>query len=92
MYKTIKALKDGIPVNLCCGLDDLCMFCPNNTGSKCKSEEKVTRYDNAVLSLFPSVSFPLEWNKIQSLVDEYIMNTNKFDTVCADCQWSYLCR
>lgn len=53
MERIIPLLKNGNPIVITTGPDDLCDVCPNKIEidglAACKSQEKVLRYDQAVL-------------------------------------------
>lgn len=49
--KNLEKIKNNLKNNNyilvdCC--DDVCTYCPNNIDGKCKDEDKVSRYDEAV--------------------------------------------
>lgn len=72
--------------------DIICGSCPNDLNGVCSSAEKVSRYDEAVLSLCgidPSCGH--SWSSLQDSVLEKIIVPDRLQEVCGDCQWSYIC-
>lgn len=87
------ALEAGERVKLVCGPDRVCAACPNRRGELCRTEEKVCRYDEAVLErcgLEPGQS--LRYPELAAAVEEKIIAAGDRERVCGDCQWSALCR
>ena len=79
-------------ITLTVGADRICCRCPNNMEGHCETEEKVTRYDNAVLNLCGlSDGDILRWGEFRSLVREKIISPGLLSQVCGDCMWFYIC-
>jgi len=58
MTEIIKSIKENnYELVDCC--DDICKVCPNNIGGRCKDEEKVSKYDNAVKAALKKGITPL---------------------------------
>ncbi len=89
MDKLIKALE---AIELISGCDEICSACPNNIGGICRSDEKCSRYDKAVLK-FCGYEYgeKLKRNEAFERVGERILSENKLKEICADCQWYYIC-
>lgn len=85
-------LKDPA-VRLTVAADEVCAACPNNGAKGCVTQEKVERYDRAVLAACgleegESVSFLA----FARMVQEQVIAAGMRETICGDCQWTALCR
>lgn len=79
-------------IELVRGSDIICGSCPNNINGVCSSDEKVSRYDKAVLSLCGiDTDCELSFSRLQSIVLEKIIYPHRLEEVCGDCQWNYIC-
>lgn len=80
-------------ITLSQGCDDLCKACPNNLGGACTSLEKVECMDSAVLDIcgleYGEIT---SWSDAASKAREMIFKTEKFNCICACCQWFELCK
>lgn len=93
MAATIERLeKPGTYVRLVDKEDEICKKCPNDLGDGCSQREKVQRYDSNVLQM-TSVSCEerMEWNRLQELVEQKIMERGRFPDICNDCGWAFIC-
>lgn len=94
MTKIKKSLEENPEITLKCEADTLCKPCPHrlrDTG--CHSIEKVQRYDNTLLALCHlEENSSLSWNKLEYLVQTHILQPQKRESVCGDCQWTELCK
>jgi len=92
MAKIVELLKDDSEITVISGLDDICASCPNNLGEKCSSEEKVKKYDSAVLRLCGIKSGTnMKYKEFKRLVRENIIEKDRLAEVCGDCEWFYIC-
>lgn len=93
MNMIVGKLKDNPEITLVLSSDVLCSCCPNNDSQAgCKSIDKVNGYDTAVLlHTGLSAGDKIKWEYFQSLLTEKIFNTDIFDQICPDCQWSEIC-
>ena len=92
MEEVIKRLETGEGFTLVFDGDDLCSSCPNLINGICKTEEKVRRYDSMTANLL-NVGDGQSFTKgVFEVAKERIYEANKFDTICSDCEWSYICR
>lgn len=81
------------PVTLVRGCDDLCKRCPNNQNGLCTSLEKVAAMDSTVLDACGlAYGQTLPWITAALRARKQIFETEKFQTVCACCQWFELCK
>ncbi len=93
MTRVKAALEAGEQVCLVAGKDAVCAACPNWQGEQCETEEKVCRYDRAVLercALEPGqvLSYP----ELRAAADRQILQAGLREAICGDCQWTELCR
>ena len=71
------------------GCDDLCKMCPNREDEVCSSFEKVKTMDNAVLRVCGiTYKDTVSWEKLAYRARTLIFETDAFQRICADCQWS----
>ena len=74
-------------------IDHVCEKCPNNKNNECKSLDKVNRYDNEVLKYLNIKSGTIiKYSEFSKLVKEKIINTNKRENICSDCEWNEICK
>ncbi len=92
MKEVIKRLDGGEEFSLVSGADDLCSSCPNLINGVCKTEEKVQRYDKTTAALLGIKEDQRLSRDIFDAAKEKIYKKNKFDLICSDCEWSYVCR
>lgn len=79
-------------VTLTDGTDMICGSCPHNSGGICKSEEKVVKFDKAVLDAC-GLDYPgnIQWKIFKDLVSQNIIIPGKRSFICGSCQWNDLC-
>ena len=79
-------------VTLTVGEDCICKSCPHNLSHICDAAEKVSRYDNAVLTLCElSEGNTLPWSEFCARVDQCILDCGKLEQICGDCAWYTIC-
>ena len=67
--------------------DIVCENCPNNEGGVCTTQDKVLRYDKAVLRACGLVDgSEISFTKFIGLVKDIRGD------ICGDCSWDYICR
>lgn len=72
--------------------DPVCGACPNNQNGACISNEKIIKYDRAVLSLCGLEEGDiLPFSSFIHLVQIHILDAGKRRDVCGDCEWDGLC-
>ena len=80
-------------ISLTCKCDHLCSACPNRQNNKCTSSEKVLRMDFAVLDVCQlQLEKEQDWLSLSSTAKNLILETQKFDNICSQCQWYTLCK
>ena len=73
-------------------VDVLCNSCPNNIESKCKSYEKVKRFDEKVLSYCDMKSGQiLSIQEFLQSVKERIIQKGLQPSICFECEWHSIC-
>ena len=94
MTETIARLCAENPeITLVTHCDVLCDACPHNIGDVCESDEKVSHYDNAVLTLCGlSGGDTLRWSAFRERVKAQILREKKLEAVCGDCMWYDICK
>ena len=92
MHEIINALESGGQFELVFGPDDLCASCPNLSGGNCNSEEKVRKYDRLTAEMLGIAENQRLNSDIFKSANQKIYEPNRFDQICSDCEWSYICR
>ncbi len=90
MTAVIAMLQEQTAVTLICACDAICEACPNRCGEHCDAEEKVQRYDRAVLQycgLQENESLP--WGMLQSIAKQHAVP--HLQEICAGCHWYAIC-
>lgn len=78
-------------ITLISGADSICIACPNNICECCR-DEKVTCYDNKMLSFCSlEIGNVLSWKTLCEIVDEKILTPKKLNKICIECCWSDIC-
>ncbi len=93
MSEVISMLNSGDPeVTLTAGADVICRGCPHNKDGICDSQEKVRRYDLAVLELLGVYEGNTAvWSELKKSARERIIAAGKLSQICGDCQWFHIC-
>ena len=91
MHHVINCLNEEDNFMLIESLDDICSCCPNRIDDKCKTQDKVLRYDKSMKDML-KLEYEREYSykEISSIVKEnidYLLNNT-----CKDCQWAYICQ
>ena len=74
------------------GADDICRHCPHNQNGICRTQDKVLRYDKAVLihcRLRPGQIY--SWEELTNRAANSIILSGRLSAVCGDCEWQSLC-
>lgn len=80
-------------IRLVCGCDDLCKVCPHNKNGVCDSAEKTARLDAGVLNASAlAADASGTWASLTARARTRILNTAKFDDICACCEWYTICK
>lgn len=78
-------------VELVCGADDICAFCPHFSGGRCASGQKPLEYDKAVLALCGIRPGVYSFEELGKLAREKIWGVGLLGGVCRSCEWFGLC-
>lgn len=85
-------IKNGLPVEITFGPDSLCSVCPHLKNGICDSQERVTKFDKAVIDYCGmEEGQTVNWNDMFKLVSEKIMDAVLFESICGDCSWAEYC-
>ena len=73
--------------------DIVCKNCPNNEGGVCTTQNKVFRYDAAVLRACGlSDGSEMSFAEFIGLVKDKIIDEGIRGDIYGDCSWDYICR
>ena len=92
MREIVKRLEAGEAFRFVFGADDLCAACPNLKNGVCNTEEKVRGYDGVTAALLGVAAGREATKEIFGTAEDRICQAGKFDLICSDCEWSYICR
>ncbi|MDD4291664.1 MAG: DUF1284 domain-containing protein [Clostridia bacterium] len=82
---------EGCLVKITNSCDELCKGCPNRTGNKCLSQEKVEKLDTKwSKALKLEIGKTYYWTDIKANFDNTIREKTLCDN-CSDCNWFSLC-
>lgn len=85
-------IKNGLPVEITFGPDSLCSVCPHLKNGICDSQERVMKFDKAVIDYCGmEEGQTVNWNNMFKLVSEKIMDAGLFESICGDCSWAEYC-
>lgn len=94
MERVVSSLRspDGLTVRLSNSCDDICSFCPNETGGYCRERDSVLGKDrSAVQFLGLREDLVLPAGPLMEHVREKLSGLADIGTVCGDCEWANLC-
>ncbi len=96
MAEVITLLNAGDTATLTTGGDVLCEACPHffgdGTQKRCRTEEKVRRFDAAALRLLRKMpGDTLTLREALTLEDALVFTPERFDEICPDCEWRGIC-
>ena len=86
MQRVINCLKAGCDISLGKGLDDICAPCPERIGNRCRSEAKVTGFDEAVLSQLGLERKTYMYTEIDHVLTARLTEF-VYDCICQGCEW-----
>lgn len=93
MEAVISDLKDDSDIIVTEGCDEICSQCPNMTGGRCDDYDRVSYLDTQVMDQ-TGIDYgkKLRWKDVVSAVNDRILKTAMFETICSECRWYELCR
>ncbi len=72
--------------------DEICSFCPNRRNGICVTEEKVHCIDmNCLREYRLNINDVMKWKELKEIANNTIINKNKLDKICGNCQWYEIC-
>lgn len=93
MWQIQKLLEKGSRVLITENADEICGKCPNLNNGICTADDKVKRFDKRVMEICGlKEGICLSWNEFSELVQKKIVLAAGRNTVCPDCQWTWICR
>ena len=86
MQHVIGLLKNGCYITLVTGVDAICDPCPERVGNHCRSEVKVTGFDEAVLSQLGLERTTYAYTEIDRILDAQLTES-VYDYIFRGCEW-----
>ena len=86
MQRVINRLKNGCDITLITGVDAICAPCPERIGNHCRSEAKVTGFDEAVLSQLGLERKTYMYTEIDRILTARLTEF-VYDCICQGCEW-----
>ena len=86
MRRVLNRLHTGCDITLVEGVDDICVPCPERIENRCKSEEKVSAFDAAVLSQLRLERKSYSYTEIDNILNTQLTEP-VYDCICCSCEW-----
>lgn len=86
MQRVINRLKTGCDITLVIGVDAICAPCPERIGNHCRSEAKVTGFDEAVLSQLGLERKTYTYTEIDRILESRLTEP-VYECICRGCEW-----
>ena len=86
MQHIINRLKTGCDITLITGADAICDPCPERIGNHCRSEAKVTGFDEAVLLQFGLERKTYTYTEIEEVLTARLTES-VYECICRGCEW-----
>ena len=86
MQRVIDRLKTGCDITLVTGVDAICAPCPERIGNHCRSEAKVTGFDEAVLSQLGLERKTYTYTEIEKVLTARLTEP-VYECICRGCEW-----
>ena len=86
MQRVINRLKTGCDITLITGVDDICTPCPERIGNHCRSEARVTGFDEAVLSQLGLERKTYAYTEIDRILESRLTEP-VYEYICRGCEW-----
>lgn len=92
MTGILRRLEQDASVTLTPGADAVCAVCPHNNRGICQSQDKVLRYDEAVLAALDlTAGETAPWQGLRDIAFHRLIQNRRFLTICGDCEWAAVC-
>lgn len=92
MANVIKNLTADSQIILTDGGDVICGKCPNLLQGRCKSQDKVQAYDEAVLKQTGlKLGMQISYGDFQEEIEKHIMKPQRMKEICGNCGWAGIC-
>lgn len=95
MKNVIATLENDSIIEITKGKDEICKACPNMVNGICTDHVKVSNYDQQVLDYIYQVLGEkindLSYKRFQDYIEEAIMQSGKFESICGDCVYAEIC-
>ena len=93
MTEIIASINSETKVHVTTGQDMLCEHCPNLIDGMCISQGKVACLDSAVAEICGfEFGETINIHEFLGTAKERIIITEKFDLICAECEWNKICQ
>ena len=86
MQHVIDLLKNGCYITLVTGVDAICDPCPERVGNHCRSEVKVTGFDEAVLSQLGLERKNYAYAEVDRILESRLTEP-VYECICRGCEW-----
>ena len=86
MQRVIDRLKTGCDITLVIGVDAICAPCPERIGNHCRSEAKVTGFDEAVLSQLGLERKSYAYAEVDRILESRLTDP-VYECICRGCEW-----
>ena len=86
MQRVINRLKAGCDITLITGVDAICDPCPERIGNHCRSESKVTGFDEAVLSQLGLERKTYAYTEVDRILESRLTEP-VYECICRGCEW-----
>ena len=86
MQHIINRLKAGCDITLVTGVDTICAPCPERIGNHCRSESKVTGFDEAVLSQLGLERKTYAYTEVDRILESRLIEP-VYECICRGCEW-----
>lgn len=86
MSRVIEQLKTNCIITLVEGADAVCSHCPERIGKRCRSEEKINRFDDAVLEHLHLSRKTYRYAELERILAGHLTES-AYNSICSGCEW-----
>lgn len=86
MIRVIEQLKTNCIITLVEGSDAVCSNCPERIGKRCRSEEKINRFDGAVLDYIHLEKKNYRYAEVERILAVHLTES-AYNSICSRCEW-----